>query len=70
VLDKPEDIYAFPSFEAFKSKASEAKLRELGFGYRAPYIVKSAKMIADKGGEEWLNGLRGKTPDTVREELT
>ena len=27
-------------------------------------------MIAEKGGEEWLNGLRGKTPDTVREELT
>jgi len=27
-------------------------------------------MIADKGGEQWLAGLRGKSPDTVREELT
>jgi N-glycosylase/DNA lyase len=70
VLDKPEDIYAFPSFDAFKSKVTEAKLRQLGFGYRAPYIIKSAKLIADKGGEEWLNGLRGKPADTVRDELT
>ena len=70
VFDKPEDIYAFPSFEAFKSKATEAKLRQLGFGYRAPYIVKSTKLIADKGGETWLAGLRGKPADTVREELT
>ena len=39
-------------------KATEAKLRELGFGYRAGYIVSSVKTIKDNGGVEWLEGLR------------
>jgi len=64
------DIYAFPSFDAFKEKVTEQKLRELGFGYRAPYIVKSTKYIETKGGASWLDSLRGKPPSVVREELT
>jgi len=64
-----DSIYSFPSFTAFHTKVTEQKLRSLGFGYRAPYIVKSASFIKEKGGEAWLDGLRGKEPATVREEL-
>ena len=36
----------------------EARLRELGFGYRAGYIAKAAKMVVDDHEEGWLEGLR------------
>lgn len=37
----------------------EETLRRLGFGYRAKYIAKTAKMIQEMDhGEEWLRGLR------------
>ena len=39
-------------------KVTEAQLRDLGFGYRAGYIVSSVKMIKENGGETWLEGLR------------
>lgn len=39
-------------------KATESELSELGFGYRAKYIVGSAKLVSSNGGENWLNGLR------------
>ncbi len=42
----------------------------MGFGYRAKFIVASVKMIHDKGGYKWLEGLRGQQLDKVREELT
>ena len=45
-------------------------MRELGFGYRAPYIVSTLKTIDDKGGEEWIRSLRGCPLEKVREELT
>ena len=51
------------------SKATEHQLRELGFGYRAGFIVSSVKMIQDKGGYKWLDGLRGQPLEKVREEL-
>lgn len=35
---------AFPSAEQL-ARTSEAKLRDLGLGYRAPYVVKTAEMI-------------------------
>jgi hypothetical protein len=34
---------------------TEKQLRDLGFGYRALYIVESVKIIKDKGGINWLN---------------
>ena len=34
-----ENPHSFPSLAAFKKGASDAKLRALGFGYRAPYIM-------------------------------
>ncbi len=37
--------YGFPSPEALAA-AGEAELRDLGLGYRAPYVVESARMVA------------------------
>lgn len=62
-------LYSFPSLAAFKASATDAKLRELGFGYRAPYIVESLGTIQSKGGETWIRGLRGKPLSEVRSEL-
>lgn len=36
----------------------EARLRDLGFGYRARFIQQSAKQILDNHGPQWLEGLR------------
>jgi len=45
-------------------------LRELGFGYRAPYIIKSLEMLEAKGGHTYLNSLREENLATCRKELT
>lgn len=65
-----EGLHSFPSLKALKSGANEAKLRTLGFGYRAPYIVESLNLIEQKGGEQWIRDLRGKPIAHVRSELT
>lgn len=49
---------------------SEKTFRDLGFGYRAKYLVASVKMIEEKGGIEWLESLRGQQNEEVRKELT
>ncbi len=41
-----ERLFAFPSPEAL-ARAKEADLRALGTGYRAPYLLATAKMVAD-----------------------
>lgn len=44
-----QDFYSFPSSDEIASKATEDELRKLGFGYRAKYIVETAKkMVQDK----------------------
>ena len=64
-------FHSFPTIRALAEDpvALEAKLRTLGFGYRAGYIAKSAKKIQDNGGEEWLMGLRKQKYDDARMEL-
>jgi len=47
----------FPTPADLATSGVEQKLRELGFGYRAKYIYKTACMIAEKE-EGWLDGLR------------
>lgn len=47
----------FPPPSALIDPGVEAKLRELGFGYRAKYIAQTASMVHAKG-LDWLNGLR------------
>lgn len=46
--------YSFPNLESLSKLEVEAKLRELGFGYRAKYIQQSAAFILAKGGVPWL----------------
>jgi len=48
---------------------TEAKLRSLGYGYRANYIVEAVKLIKEKGGSEWLTSLRKLPLEEVRTEL-
>ncbi|KAJ8605146.1 hypothetical protein CTAYLR_000486 [Chrysophaeum taylorii] len=53
-----EGVHAFPTLEALAA-ANEADLRDLGFGYRAPYVVATARLALEKGGRDYLLGLRG-----------
>ena len=64
-------FHSFPTIDALAANpvALEAKLRTLGFGYRAGYIAKSAKLIRDKGGEDYLLGLRQAGYEEARTEL-
>ncbi|XP_049609654.1 N-glycosylase/DNA lyase isoform X2 [Syngnathus scovelli] len=50
--------YDFPSLSALADSSVEARLRELGFGYRARFLQQSAKQILDQHGYKWLEGLR------------
>lgn len=52
-----EEYYDFPTPASLAVSGVEQKLRELGFGYRAKYIYKTACMLAEKD-EGWLDGLR------------
>jgi N-glycosylase/DNA lyase len=51
------DHYTFPSVSELESATPE-KLRELGLGYRAEYIVKTVRMLSQEGQMDVLNGLR------------
>jgi N-glycosylase/DNA lyase len=60
------DFYRFPSIQELATKATENELREMGFGYRARYIVTAAQQILKKetemktlknNGKEIENGL-------------
>jgi N-glycosylase/DNA lyase len=48
----------FPTPEALTGKDVEARLRELGFGYRAKYIYQTALMVAKEREKGWLDSLR------------
>lgn len=52
--------HAFPSPEALSDVSVEAKLRELGFGYRAKYIQKTAAHLCATHTDPraWLTSLR------------
>lgn len=42
----------------FADSSVEARLRDLGFGYRAQFLQRSAKKIVDTYGLQWLESLR------------
>lgn len=63
------DYYDFPDVQKLTDSAVEKKLREEKFGYRAGYIVQSAKSIEENGGEEWLQGLKKVGYEEARKEL-
>lgn len=50
--------YNFPTLSSLADSAVEARLRDLGFGYRARFLQQSAKQIVDTHGLHWLDGLR------------
>ncbi|CAG9760750.1 unnamed protein product [Ceutorhynchus assimilis] len=50
--------YSFPDVEKLAADGVEQHLRNNGFGYRAKYISNSAKLIADGGGNKWINELQ------------
>lgn len=52
-----EQYHDFPLPIALAKPGVEQRLRELGFGYRAKYIYKTACMISEKE-EGWLDSLR------------
>lgn len=52
-----EPYHDFPTPEALANPKVEAHLRELGFGYRAKYIAKTAKIVTEEKGLAWLDGL-------------
>jgi len=59
--------HAFPTPAALAA-ATEADLRELSLGYRAPYVSRTAEMVAD--GEAHPTDARGLEYEDARESLT
>ncbi|KAL1954826.1 hypothetical protein VTO42DRAFT_556 [Malbranchea cinnamomea] len=53
-----QPYHDFPSPTALAGPGVEARLRELGFGYRAKYIHQTATIIANEREEGWLDSLR------------
>ncbi|KAF4576750.1 8-oxoguanine glycosylase ogg1 [Pleurotus pulmonarius] len=69
--------HPFPPPIALTGSEVTAKLRSLGFGYRADFIQRTAKMIVERcdsptpplDPESWLLTLRQKSTEEAREEL-
>jgi N-glycosylase/DNA lyase len=76
-----ETYHPFPPPSVLAAPTVASELRCLGFGYRADFIQRTAKMVVDannslsnlsEGGEPaeaWLKTLRRLDTDTAREEL-
>ncbi|GFO39889.1 N-glycosylase/DNA lyase [Plakobranchus ocellatus] len=65
-----EKYYSFPSLDALCGDSVETHLRELGFGYRAKFIANIAQHVTrEKGGDEWVRSLRGKSYAEAKSEL-
>lgn len=62
-----EPVYAFPTPEALAT-ATEAELRDLSLGYRAPYVERTAEMVAE--GEAHPDDARDLEYEAAREHLT
>ena len=61
-------FYSFPT-PAAVAAVGEAPMRELGFGYRARYVARTAESVLHLGGEAYLHGLRGQPRDAVQTAL-
>ena len=75
-----ESYHPFPPPSRLSSPDVVATLRSLGFGYRADFIQKTAKMLVDayradpslegkEGPERWLYTLRDMSATDARQEL-
>lgn len=65
-----QEYHSFPTLTALSDESVEKKLRELGFGYRAAYIQKTAKFIAEECPPNWLNSLRSVPYEQAHDSLT
>ncbi|XP_059571967.1 N-glycosylase/DNA lyase isoform X2 [Alligator mississippiensis] len=54
-----QPYHAFPSLQALAGPGVEARLRELGFGYRARFVSGAARAVLQDLGAEGLARLRG-----------
>ncbi|KAJ1452921.1 DNA glycosylase [Pelagophyceae sp. CCMP2097] len=63
-----EPAALFPSLAALCAVEEQA-LRDMGFGYRAPYVVETCRLVAERGGSPWLASLRGASRREAREAL-
>ncbi|XP_072934288.1 N-glycosylase/DNA lyase [Epargyreus clarus] len=61
--------YSFPEVEKLAQPKVERELRDLGFGYRAKFIQKSAAQIVEWGGVDWFNSLKDMKYQNARAEL-
>ncbi len=63
--------HAFPSPKQLSHPSVAPKLRELGFGYRAEYVQRTAEMLCSehKDPEAYLLSLRKMSESDAREEL-
>ena len=61
-----ETYHAFPTPERL-AEATEAELRDLGLGYRAPYVQRTAELVAT--GEMTADDVRGLPYEEAREAL-
>lgn len=62
-------LYSFPTLEALGT-ATDKGLREMGFGYRAPYLVETRDLLQELGGHDYLMHLRTiRDADQVQERL-
>jgi len=64
-------IHSFPTLTSMKS-ATESDLRELGFGYRAKYVIQSRDLLLQRGGSTYLYHLRNDkkyTHETIQTQL-
>ena len=54
-----QEYYSFPTLSVLCGEGVEQRLRDLGFGYRAKYVHKTAlKLFQDLGGVHWLEDLK------------
>ncbi|KAI9362996.1 N-glycosylase/DNA lyase-like protein [Zopfochytrium polystomum] len=68
--DQPQyPFYAFPTIASLTVPDVDRRLRELGFGYRAAFVVQSARKLEEKGGESYLMGLRKLDYAAAKKEL-
>lgn len=64
-------LYSFPTAETLSQRCSEDDLRTLGMGYRAKFILNSAKLLAAKpgGAGPWLHSLRNGAHDVKEDQV-
>lgn len=63
--------YGFPTPDKLTDESVSTRLRELGFGYRAEYVQRTAQMLCDEheDPESYLVGLRKLSVEEARAEL-